>query len=87
MDVGHGAAVLVAGRRTGEIHGAQILGPRADDLIHVLSGIMYYRGTAAQMLEMPWYHPTISEVLLTLARDLQSQIDPESSISLPAPGA
>lgn len=87
MDVGHGAAVLVAGRRTGEIHGAQILGPRADDLIHILSGIMYYRGTAAQMLEMPWYHPTISEVLLTLARDLQSQIDPESSVSLPAPGA
>ena len=74
MDAVHGAAVLLADGKTGEILGAQLLGPRADDVIHVLAAIMYYRGTAAQMLEMPWYHPTISEVMLNLARDLQAQI-------------
>jgi pyruvate/2-oxoglutarate dehydrogenase complex dihydrolipoamide dehydrogenase (E3) component len=87
MDVAHGAAVLVADAKSGEILGAQLLGPRADDVIHTLAAIMYYRGTAAQMLEMPWYHPTISEVMLTLARDLQAQLVPGTSQFLPNPGA
>lgn len=73
MDVQAGAMVLVAERTTGEILGAQILGPRADDIIHSISAVMYYRGTAAQMLEMPWYHPTLSEVFLSLARGIESQ--------------
>lgn len=75
MDVAHGACVLVADRTNGELLGAQILGPRADDLIHVISGIMYYRGTAAQMLDMPWYHPTLSEVFLGLAREIVAAVD------------
>jgi len=70
MDVSHGISKLVADRRTGELLGAQLLGPRADDLIHILSVHMYHRGTAAQLLEMPWYHPTLAEVLLSQAREL-----------------
>lgn len=73
MDVQAGAMVLVAERSTGEILGAQMLAPRADDIIHTISAVMYYRGTAAQMLEMPWYHPTLTEVLLSLARGIESQ--------------
>lgn len=73
MDVQAGAMVLVAERSTGEILGAQLLAPRADDIVHTISSIMYYRGTAAQMLEMPWYHPTVTEVLLSLARELEGK--------------
>lgn len=73
MDVAHGVMRLVAKADTGEILGAQILGPRADDIIHALSTLMYYRGTAQDMLSMPWYHPTISEVLLSLAREIVSK--------------
>lgn len=69
QDVAHGACILVAERSSGEILGAQLLGPRADDVVHEIAAIMYYRGTAAQMLEMPWYHPTVSEVFLSLARE------------------
>ncbi|MEQ8765891.1 MAG: FAD-dependent oxidoreductase [Planctomycetota bacterium] len=74
QEVSHGAGKLVAARATGEILGAQLLAPRADDLVHIVSAIMFYRGTAAQMLEMPWYHPTLAEVLLSLARDLAAQV-------------
>jgi len=74
QDVQHGVCKLVADRERGEILGAQILGPRADDLIHSLAAIMYYRGTAADMLKMPWYHPTLSEVLPGLARELNGRI-------------
>ncbi|MEM7203691.1 MAG: FAD-dependent oxidoreductase [Planctomycetota bacterium] len=74
QDVTHGAWKIVAAP-SGEILGSQILGPRADDLIHTVAAVMYYRGTAADLLEMPWYHPTVSEVLLGLARDLQKQVE------------
>jgi len=73
MDVAHGVMRLVANAANGEILGAQILGPRADDIIHAVSAVMYYRGSAADMLKMPWYHPTLSEVLLGLAREISGQ--------------
>lgn len=74
MDVAHGISKLVADRGTGELLGAQLLGPRADDLIHILSVHMAHRGTAAQLLDMPWYHPTLAEVLLSQARELAAGV-------------
>jgi pyruvate/2-oxoglutarate dehydrogenase complex dihydrolipoamide dehydrogenase (E3) component len=71
MDVQHGLCKLVADIKTGEILGAQILGPRADDLIHTIAVLMGGRGTAADMLSLPWYHPTLSEVFLSLARGIE----------------
>jgi pyruvate/2-oxoglutarate dehydrogenase complex dihydrolipoamide dehydrogenase (E3) component len=73
MDVQHGAFKLVADAGSGEILGSQMLGPRADDIVHVVSSVMYFRGTAAQMLEMPWYHPTLTEVLIGLAREIEAR--------------
>ncbi|HEY3175274.1 MAG TPA: FAD-dependent oxidoreductase [Candidatus Polarisedimenticolia bacterium] len=73
QDVQHGLCKLVADAGRGEILGAQILGPRADDLIHTLAAVLYYRGTAADMLSMPWYHPTLTEVFLSLAREIEQR--------------
>ncbi len=72
QDVRHGVCKLVADVDRGEILGAQILGPRADDLIHTLAAVMQHHGTAADMLSMPWYHPTLSEVFLSLARGIEN---------------
>jgi len=72
QDEEFGLCKLVADKGHGEILGAQILGPRADDLIHTLAAVLHYRGTAADMLTMPWYHPTLSEVFLSLARDIEA---------------
>jgi pyruvate/2-oxoglutarate dehydrogenase complex dihydrolipoamide dehydrogenase (E3) component len=74
MDVEHGLWKLVAHAETGELLGSQLLGPRADDLIHILSTAMYYHGTVADLVQMPWYHPTISEVGLSLARELLGKV-------------
>jgi pyruvate/2-oxoglutarate dehydrogenase complex dihydrolipoamide dehydrogenase (E3) component len=73
QDVRHGLCKFVADGERGEILGAQILGPRADDLIHTLAAILYYRGTAGDMLSMPWYHPTLTEVFLSLAREIEEK--------------
>jgi len=72
-DVQHGLCKFVADADRGEILGAQTLGPRADDLIHTLAAVLYYRGTAADMLSMPWYHPTLTEVFLSLAREIEQR--------------
>ncbi|MFQ5700839.1 MAG: dihydrolipoyl dehydrogenase family protein [Acidobacteriota bacterium] len=73
QDVRYGLCKFVAEADRGEILGAQILGPRADDLVHTLAALMHYRGTAADMLAMPWYHPTLSEVFLSLAREIEGK--------------
>ena len=82
MDVRHGLCKLVADRERGEILGAQILGPRADDLIHTLAALLHYRGTASDMLSIPWYHPTLSEVFLSLARGIEQARRPGGSGAL-----
>ncbi len=70
MAVGHGLWKVLADRHSGEILGSAILGPRADDLVHLIAMMMHYRGCAAEIGRMPWYHPTLSEVMLNIARDL-----------------
>jgi pyruvate/2-oxoglutarate dehydrogenase complex dihydrolipoamide dehydrogenase (E3) component len=59
----HGFVKLLCAPQTGEILGAQIVGPEAGELIHELIAVMYYHGTAADLLRMPHYHPTLAEIV------------------------
>lgn len=68
MGVRHGLWRLFAHAETGEILGSAILAPRADDLVHSVATVMHFRGTIHDIPSMPWYHPTLSELMLDLAR-------------------
>ena len=35
---------------------------------------MHFRGTVKDLLAMPWYHPTLSEVVMNLARDIDAEL-------------
>ena len=59
----HGFVKLLCAPQTGEILGAQIVGPEAGELIHELIAVMYYHGTATDLLRMPHYHPTLAEIV------------------------
>ena len=59
----HGFVKLLCAPPTGELLGAQIVGPEAGELIHELIAVMYYYGTAADLLRMPHYHPTLAEIV------------------------
>jgi dihydrolipoamide dehydrogenase len=74
MEAGHGVWTLLADRVGGRIVGSSILGPRADDLVHLVSVMMRYGATVEELFELPWYHPTLSEVMLDLLRDLEPQL-------------
>ncbi|UCF68675.1 MAG: FAD-dependent oxidoreductase, partial [Acidobacteriota bacterium] len=70
MGAEHGLWKLFADGKTGEVLGSAIVGPRADDLIHLISTLMYYRAAVSDISQMPWYHPTLAEVMLNLEREL-----------------
>lgn len=59
---------------SGRILGAEILAPAAEHLAHLVAWAMQKEMTAAQMLEMPFYHPVIEEGLRTSLRDLDGKL-------------
>jgi pyruvate/2-oxoglutarate dehydrogenase complex dihydrolipoamide dehydrogenase (E3) component len=69
-----GFVKLFAAPQTGEILGAQIVGPEAGELIHELIAVMYYHGTAADLLRMPHYHPTLGEIVTYPAESIVEQL-------------
>jgi pyruvate/2-oxoglutarate dehydrogenase complex dihydrolipoamide dehydrogenase (E3) component len=73
METRHGLWKLLADPAGGRILGSAILGPRADDLIHEVALMMAYGAKFDDFPDLPWYHPTLSEVMLNLGRDLTRQ--------------
>ena len=69
-----GFVKLLAAPQTGEILGAQIIGPEAGELIHELIAVMYYHGTAADLLRMPHYHPTLAEIVTYPAESIVERL-------------
>lgn len=70
----HGHVKLLCDPKSGEILGGHITGPEACELSHQLIAVMYYKGTVKDLLTMPHYHPTLSEILTYPAEELVSQI-------------
>ena len=55
--------------------GAEMIGPRAEHLAHLLAWARQSRLTVAQMLDMPFYHPVVEEGVRTALRDLAEQLE------------
>ena len=59
--------------------GAEMFGPAAEHLGHLLAWAVQQDMTVSEMLAMPYYHPVIEEGLRTALRDLARKIDAESN--------
>ena len=70
----HGQAKLLCTPDTGEILGGHIVGPEAAELIHQIIALMYFRGSVRDMLRIPYYHPTLSEILSYPAEELARKL-------------
>lgn len=64
-----GFARIVTDQATGEILGAQILAPRATDMIAEIVAVMRCEGTLAELASTIHPHPTVSEILMEAAHD------------------
>jgi pyruvate/2-oxoglutarate dehydrogenase complex dihydrolipoamide dehydrogenase (E3) component len=65
-----GFVKLLANSETCEILGAAAVGPQAGELIHELAAAIYFHATAHDLLKIPHYHPTLSEIWTYPAEEL-----------------
>lgn len=75
MLMNEGLLRLYADRDSGRFLGAEMLGPRAEHLGHLLAWAHQANLSIQQMLAMPFYHPVIEEGLRTALRDANRKLD------------
>ncbi len=61
-------------RHTGHFLGAEMIGPAAEHIGHLLSWAVQHQLTVQQMLDSPFYHPVIEEGVRTALRDLNRRL-------------
>jgi dihydrolipoamide dehydrogenase len=73
-----GFVKLIADAFTGEILGAQAVGPEASDLIHELVAVISLRGTIEQFARIPHIHPTLAEIWTYPAEQIREVLQERS---------
>ncbi len=74
MAVNQGALEVYGEPGTGRLLGAEMVGPGAEHIAHLLAWSVARGDTVQQMLSYPFYHPTIEEGLRTALRDLRQAL-------------
>ncbi len=69
-----GLLQVYADAETGLFLGAEMIGPDAEHIGHLLAWALQMNLGIEQMLEMPFYHPVIEEGLRTALRDARSKL-------------
>jgi len=70
-----GVLRVYADKRSGRFLGAEMLGPRAEHIGHLLAWAHQARMTVSDMLAMPFYHPVVEEGLRSALRDACRQLN------------
>jgi dihydrolipoamide dehydrogenase len=70
-----GVLHVYAQQQTRLFLGAEMVGPRAEHIGHLLAWALQQGLTVDQMLEMPFYHPVVEEGLRSALHDAQRQLD------------
>jgi len=60
---------------SGRFLGAEMVGPDAEHIGHLLAWAVQARMTVGEMLEMPFYHPVVEEGLRTALRDVAARME------------
>jgi len=74
MGVNQGILRVYADRRTCRLVGAEMFGPRAEHVAHLLAWAVQRSSLVQDLLDMPFYHPVIEEGVRTALRDLASNL-------------
>ncbi len=76
-----GVLRIYADAETGCFLGAEMFGPRAEHLGHLLAWAHQTGMSVAQILEMPFYHPVVEEGLRTALRDADAALRQRTQLS------
>jgi dihydrolipoamide dehydrogenase len=74
MGRNQGALNVYGERGSGRFLGAEMLGPAAEHIGHLLAWSVQRGDTVQQMLDSPFYHPVVEEGLRTALRHLQHEL-------------
>ncbi len=74
MGVNKGHLRIYAEHGSARLLGAEMVGPAAEHLAHLLTWAHQQKMTITQMLDMPFYHPVIEEGVRTALRDLNANL-------------
>ncbi len=74
MEAKHGY-VKVWADRSGEILGAEIVGKDAGELIHIFSVAIRLKANVVDLLQAPWYHPTLSEMVTYPLEEIAEKLE------------
>ncbi|MDT8286913.1 MAG: dihydrolipoyl dehydrogenase [Elusimicrobiales bacterium] len=74
MNAGRGRLNLYGDRKNGRLLGAEMLGPRAEHLAHLIAWAIEKKMTVGEMLRMPFYHPVFEEGLKRALEDLKAGV-------------
>lgn len=69
--------------QSGRFLGAEMIGPRAENIGHLLSWAAQAGLTVEAMLDMPFYHPVVEEGVRTALRDLAHHLQHEPAHDCP----
>ncbi|MGI9303521.1 MAG: FAD-dependent oxidoreductase, partial [Gammaproteobacteria bacterium] len=72
---------VYAEKETGLFLGAEMFGPRAEHLGHLLAWAHQAGMTVDQMLGMPFYHPVVEEGLRTALRDVRNKVQEHPALA------
>ncbi|MBI5461991.1 MAG: dihydrolipoyl dehydrogenase, partial [Gammaproteobacteria bacterium] len=82
MNKNKGLLRVYARKADGRLLGAAMIAPKGENLGHLLSWCMQQELTVADLLKMPFYHPTIEEGLQGALYDLRRKLDIKGEIPL-----
>lgn len=74
MGQNSGLVRIYARRRDCVMVGAELLGPRMENMAHLLAWSIQQNLTVPQLLHMPFYHPVLEEGLRTALRDAAKKL-------------
>ena len=77
-----GVLHVYADRASGHFVGAEMIGPDAEHIAHLLAWSLQAGMTIAQMLDMPFYHPVVEEGLRTALRDAAAKLGASASAAV-----
>ena len=79
MGKNKGVLRVYGDQATGRILGAEMIGPKGENLAHLLCWCIEQGLTVGRLLRMPFYHPVIEEALQAALYDLYAKVDAKNT--------